>query len=73
VRTIRGKRQFWTDELTVMERDLRITGSFRGQSDAVAAPTGFEGMSPREHVTFHRDTDNMKLEAGGRSVTKWPI
>jgi hypothetical protein len=28
-----------------MERDMRITGVFRGQSDAVEAPAGFEGMS----------------------------
>lgn len=27
----------------VMERDYRITGKFRGQSDAVEAPVGFEG------------------------------
>lgn len=27
----------------VMERDLRLTGSLRGQSDAVEAPAGFEG------------------------------
>jgi hypothetical protein len=27
----------------VMERDYRITGKFRGQSDVVEAPAGFEG------------------------------
>jgi hypothetical protein len=27
----------------VMERDYRITGKFRGQSDVVEAPVGFEG------------------------------
>ena len=26
-----------------MERDQRITGVFRGQSEAVEAPAGFEG------------------------------
>jgi hypothetical protein len=52
-----------------MERDLRITGVFRGQSDAVAAPAGFEGMSLLEHAAFHRDADSIKLAAGGRSVT----
>lgn len=30
--------------VTVMDRDLRLTGVFRGQSDAVEAPTGFDGM-----------------------------
>lgn len=29
---------------TVLERDQRITGIKRGQSDKVAAPVGFEGM-----------------------------
>jgi hypothetical protein len=32
------------DLAAVMARDLRITGVFRGQSDAVEAPAGFEGM-----------------------------
>ena len=29
-----------------MDRDMRLTGVFRGQSDAVQAPAGFEGMLP---------------------------
>lgn len=31
---------------TVMERDLRITGSFRGQSTNPVAPKGFEVNNP---------------------------
>lgn len=28
---------------TVMERDYRLTGKFRGQADSPEAPLGFEG------------------------------
>lgn len=38
----------WVDGsliVVVMERDQRMTGAFRGQSDAVEAPQGFDGTT----------------------------
>lgn len=47
----RGRVGIWltavlglANPMVVMQRDARITGTLRGQSDAVAAPAGFEGM-----------------------------
>ncbi|KAH8697630.1 hypothetical protein BGW36DRAFT_379110 [Talaromyces proteolyticus] len=41
----RWNRDAW-DKITVMERDLRITGSWRGQSTNPEAPAGFEVSNP---------------------------
>jgi hypothetical protein len=44
VRRKSRRRTILADPAAVMDRDLRITGVFRGQSDTVEAPAGFEGM-----------------------------
>ncbi|KAJ5942482.1 hypothetical protein N7516_002650 [Penicillium verrucosum] len=44
-----GKKARWNQDLwdrQMMERDQRITGSFRGQSSNHKAPTGFEVSNP---------------------------
>ncbi|OQE43178.1 hypothetical protein PENCOP_c003G04040 [Penicillium coprophilum] len=44
-----GKKARWNRDLwdrVMMERDQRITGSFRGQSSNHQAPTGFEVSNP---------------------------
>ncbi|CRL29689.1 hypothetical protein LT330_001457 [Penicillium expansum] len=44
-----GKKARWNQDLwdrVMMERDQRITGSFRGQSSNHKAPTGFEVSNP---------------------------
>ncbi|KGO78429.1 hypothetical protein PITC_068920 [Penicillium italicum] len=44
-----GKKARWNKDLwdrQMMERDLRITGSLRGQSSNHKAPTGFEVSNP---------------------------
>lgn len=44
-----GKKARWNRDLwdrQMMERDQRITGSFRGQSSNHKAPTGFEVSNP---------------------------
>ncbi|QQK45770.1 hypothetical protein Pdw03_0668 [Penicillium digitatum] len=44
-----GKKARWNSDLwdrVMMERDLRITGSLRGQSSNHKAPTGFEVSNP---------------------------
>ncbi|EKV04731.1 hypothetical protein PDIG_87230 [Penicillium digitatum PHI26] len=44
-----GKKARWNSDLwdrQMMERDLRITGSLRGQSSNHKAPTGFEVSNP---------------------------
>ncbi|KAJ5202746.1 hypothetical protein N7449_004825 [Penicillium cf. viridicatum] len=44
-----GKKARWNRDLwdrVMMERDQRITGSFRGQSSNHKAPTGFEVSNP---------------------------
>ncbi|OXV11955.1 hypothetical protein Egran_00285 [Elaphomyces granulatus] len=47
-----GKRARWNTDAwdrqstTVMDRDLRITGSLRGQSGNTEAPKGFEVSNP---------------------------
>ncbi|EXJ90700.1 hypothetical protein A1O1_03804 [Capronia coronata CBS 617.96] len=38
----RPRRQTDVWDRQMMDRDYRLTGSMRGQSDAVAAPIGFE-------------------------------
>lgn len=40
-----SKRQAYLLTVVVMERDRRLTGKRRGQSDAVEAPLGFERES----------------------------
>ncbi|KAI1919498.1 hypothetical protein LOZ58_005889 [Ophidiomyces ophidiicola] len=46
VPSIRTTRTLSADTPTVMERDLRLTGSLRGQSDTPIAPPGFALNSP---------------------------
>ncbi|KAL2798358.1 hypothetical protein BJX66DRAFT_44859 [Aspergillus keveii] len=44
-----GKKARWNRDLwdrQMMERDLRLTGSLRGQSTNVEAPKGFELSNP---------------------------
>ncbi|KAJ5720737.1 uncharacterized protein N7483_008671 [Penicillium malachiteum] len=44
-----GKKNRWNSDLwdrQMMERDLRITGSMRGQSSNHIAPKGFEVSNP---------------------------
>ncbi|KAJ5476298.1 hypothetical protein N7475_002027 [Penicillium sp. IBT 31633x] len=44
-----GKKARWNRDLwdrQMMERDLRITGSLRGQSSNHKAPTGFDVSNP---------------------------
>ncbi|KAJ5567253.1 hypothetical protein N7535_006559, partial [Penicillium sp. DV-2018c] len=44
-----GKKARWNRDLwdrQMMERDQRITGSFRGQSSNHKAPTGFDVSNP---------------------------
>ncbi|KAE8397407.1 hypothetical protein BDV37DRAFT_265678 [Aspergillus pseudonomiae] len=44
-----GKKARWNRDLwdrVMMERDLRITGSLRGQSGNAEAPKGFELSNP---------------------------
>lgn len=36
----------WLIDLTVMDRDRRLTGYLRGQTDRVEAPEGFELNNP---------------------------
>lgn len=51
---------------TVMERDMRITGVFRGQSTNVVAPKGFEVSNPWKVWVFSDDVgqgaDCLQLE-----------
>lgn len=45
---------FWlTDTFTVMDRDRRLTGYLRGQTDQAVAPAGFE-LSNGWRVSFER-------------------
>ena len=39
-------QRFTDDSYTVMDRDRRLTGRLRGQSDEVEAPLGFELNNP---------------------------
>ncbi|KAJ5273427.1 hypothetical protein N7478_008552 [Penicillium angulare] len=44
-----GKKNRWNNDIwdrQMMERDLRITGTWRGQSSNPVAPKGFEVSSP---------------------------
>ena len=47
------------DFYKVMERDHRLTGKFRGQSDAVEAPVGFERMWSHLQRYVHRTQANI--------------
>lgn len=48
-------------ECAVMERDFRITGSMRGQSTNVEAPTGFEVSNPWKVRELFLQGTNWKL------------
>ncbi|KAI1913473.1 hypothetical protein LOZ53_002472 [Ophidiomyces ophidiicola] len=50
------------DTPTVMERDLRLTGSLRGQSDTPIAPPGFALNSPWKVRKSPTDIKSAKAE-----------
>lgn len=56
--------------LIVMERDMRLTGSMRGQSDAVVAPVGFEGLW-QPWSSYKNDTNERIVSSQWKVCITW--
>ncbi|KAJ5868339.1 hypothetical protein N7534_002892 [Penicillium rubens] len=71
-----GKKARWNRDLwdrQMMERDQRITGSFRGQSSNHQAPTGFEVSNPWKAETLTRDIDREPDLLVSKIATSFPL
>ncbi|KAJ6189272.1 hypothetical protein N7519_004180 [Penicillium mononematosum] len=71
-----GKKARWNRDLwdrQMMERDQRITGSFRGQSSNHQAPTGFDVSNPWKAETLTRGIDREPDLLVSKIATSFPL